>query len=304
METAMTRQIQQTAVEVRTTVSTVIRYASLAIAVAVAASACSQSPTAPSGGGSGAGGGAAATVTSVVVSGNLTLSEGRTTQLTATAMMSDGTQQNVTNSSIWSSSNANVATVSGTGLVTPLLTGTADIAAAYQGRTGRVTAQVAAATFRIDVVVESVTALNTCDDFTQGLSSGEFAVRVLGIETDGMQSSIVNSGSYPGNPDNLRAYQLGKNESRTFNARRTFTVRGADGEFVRLQLNATEWDEQVVVIPPSVRRVPDGDLNNRGASRSHSYANGTFSGLGPNTLTVGNSSCGIRLNYTVSATRQ
>jgi hypothetical protein len=166
------------------------------------------------------------------------------------------------------------------------------------------TAQVTEASFLFEVVVQSVTALDTCDNFTQGLSNGEFAVRVLAVRTNGSQATLVDSGSYPGNPDNLRVYNLGRNESRSFSVRRTYTVPAKEGEFVRLQFNATEWDEQIVVFPPSTRWVPDGDLNNRGASRTHKYSNDSFSGLGPNSLTLGNSSCGIRLNYTVSATRQ
>jgi hypothetical protein len=73
---------------------------------------------------------------------------------------------------------------------------------------------------------------------------------------------------------------------------------------VRIQLNVAEWDEQIVVIPPSTRLVPDVSLNDRSTSRSHSYSNGAFSSLGPNTLTVGNSSCGLRLNNSVSASQQ
>ena len=301
----MARQMQQAAARVNVTAGTFMRHVGLAIAVAVAASACSQSPTAPSGGGSGSGGGGTSpTVTEVVVSGDLAISAGDKTQLTATATMSDGTQRNVTTSAAWASASTGVASVSATGLVSSVTTGAVGITASYQGKMGRATVEVTDPVFTIEVLVESVTALDTCDDFTQGLNSGEFAVRVLAIESDGSQTTMVNTGSYPGNPDSLRVYNLGRNESRTINARRTFTVPGSAGQFVRLQLSATEWDEQVVIIPPSVRWVPDGSLNNRSGSRTHSYANGSFSGLGPNTLTAGSGSCGIRLNYTISATRR
>jgi hypothetical protein len=281
---------------------TLIGHVGVAIFVVVAASACSKSPMQPSPVGPGAG--AAPTVASVAVTGNLAVPEGATSQLVATATMSDGTQQNVTNQSMWTSTNPAVATVSGTGLVTSLTTGAIDISAAFQGRTGKATVQVSAASFQFEVTVQSVTALNTCDDFTQGLSNGEFTVRVLAIESDGSQTTLVNTGGYPGNPDNLKFYSLGRNESKTLNVRRTFTVPGRTGQFVRFQFNATEWDDQVVIIPPSTRKVPDGDMNNRSTTRTHSYANDSFGSLGPNTLTLGNSSCGIRLNYTVSATRR
>jgi hypothetical protein len=274
----------------------------LALLVVVAASACAKSPTEPSG--DRGNGGSSATVTSVVITGDLSVSEGGSTQLTATAMLSNGMQQNVTSSATWTSTDTAVATVSGTGLVTSRTKGTADISAVYQGRTARATARVEAASYRLEVAIESVTALDTCDDFTQGLGSGEFAVRVLAIETNGGQTTLVNSGSYPGNPDNLRVYNLGRNESQSLSARRTFTIAGTDGQFLRLQFNATEWDEQIVIFPPSTRWVPDSDMNNRSATRTHTFSGGSFGNLGPNTLTLGNSSCGIRLNYTVSATRQ
>jgi hypothetical protein len=57
---------------------------------------------------------------------------GQTTQLTATATMSDGTNQNVTSQATWDSSNAAIATVSNAGLVTAVAAGDADIRASYR----------------------------------------------------------------------------------------------------------------------------------------------------------------------------
>ncbi|MCC7043204.1 MAG: Ig-like domain-containing protein [Acidobacteria bacterium] len=296
----MTTQLQRTS-KISAALHTLIGHAGVAIFVVATASACADSPGQPSPIVPPV---VAPTVTNVVVTGDLAVTEGTSTQLTATATMSDGSERNVTSQSTWTSGNTSVATVSGTGLLTSVAAGAVDITAVYQGRTGKATARVGTASYRFELVVESVTALDTCDDFTQGLANGEFAVRALAVETDGGQTSLVNTGSYPGNPDSLRVFNLGRNESQPINARRTFTVPGRGGEFVRLQFNATEWDEQIVVLPPSTRWVPDGDMNNRSSSRTHTFANGTFNNLGPNTLTLGNSSCGVRLNYTVTATRQ
>jgi len=275
----------------------------MAAGLAVLAVACGKSPTSPTGPGGGGTGGSA-TVTSVTISGNTAPSEGSSSQLTATANLSNGQTQNVSSQATWQSSNPSVATVSATGLVTAVKTGTADITALYQGQTGRSTLQVSAARFRVSLTVQSITALNTCDNVTQGLTNGEFATRVLAIRPGGVQETLDQTTSYPGNPSNLRVYNLSRGGSVNLNITRNYTLDGAAGQFVRVQFNGTEWDEQVVLIPPSTRWVRDSDLNDRSAARSHTYGNGTFSGLGPNTLTVGNSSCGLRLSYTISATRQ
>ncbi len=57
-----------------------------------------------------------------------------TIQLTATARFSDGSTQSVTSSAQWTSANANVATVSSSGLVTLKNAGESDIVATYQGK--------------------------------------------------------------------------------------------------------------------------------------------------------------------------
>lgn len=280
----------------------IVRRGTCAVVLAVAAAACGSngSPTEPGG----SGGPPAATVTSITIGGDISLSMGSTSQLSATANKSDGTTENVTSRATWQSTNTAVATVSGTGLVSALTTGTADVTAVFSGQTARRTLQVAAARFRLDVTAQSVTALSTCDDFTQGLTRGEFAVRVLGIPPSGSSTLFRETTGYPGNPNDLRVFELADGASANLNETRAFTLDGAQGQSLRIQFNATEWDTQIVVIPPSIRWIPDSRLNNASITRTHSYSNGTFSSLGPNTLTLGNSSCGLRLNYSISATRQ
>jgi uncharacterized protein YjdB len=67
---------------------------------------------------------------------------GATQQLTATGTYSDGSTQNLTSSVTWSSSNAKVATVSSSGLVQALTTGTVTFTASYQSVTGETGATV------------------------------------------------------------------------------------------------------------------------------------------------------------------
>ena len=98
----------------------------LAIALALAAS-CSN-PTAPHG----------PAVIAVVVSGlpAIAIFVGDTYQLSATALFSDGSSQVVTSTASWSSSNALVAQVSASGLLTAVATGSFTARASYQGQTG------------------------------------------------------------------------------------------------------------------------------------------------------------------------
>jgi len=121
-----------------------------------------------------------ATVTSVAVSGTNALTTGQTSQLTATATLSDNTIQNVTASSVWRSSNDEVASVSAAGLVTAKVTGSADITAVYQSLTGRSTIQVAPAQATIlSVAITGATTLTVgqTNQFTAAatLSNGTVA---------------------------------------------------------------------------------------------------------------------------------
>lgn len=66
-----------------------------------------------------------------------------TIQLVATAQMSDGTSKDVGGQSSWATTNASVASVSTSGLVTVKANGDADVTASYQGRVAGQTIHVA-----------------------------------------------------------------------------------------------------------------------------------------------------------------
>jgi uncharacterized protein YjdB len=70
------------------------------------------------------------TVSSITIApANPTLFTGQVQQMKATATLSDGTTRDVTTTVTWTSSNANVVSVTNTGLVTAITSGTATITA-------------------------------------------------------------------------------------------------------------------------------------------------------------------------------
>jgi len=107
---------------------------SILMAVALWTCGSSSTPSAPSN----------PTLTSLAVSGN-TPAIGSSSQFTATANFSNGTNQNVTAQATWQSSSASVAIVSAAGLVTAVHSGESDIRATYQSLSGTLHISVAAA---------------------------------------------------------------------------------------------------------------------------------------------------------------
>ena len=89
------------------------------VATALLAMACGDSST------------SATTVSSLAIAGAAP-KVGATAQFSAIATMGDGSTQDVTSLATWQSSNVAVATVSSTGLVTGVGTGTVTVGAVYQ----------------------------------------------------------------------------------------------------------------------------------------------------------------------------
>jgi uncharacterized protein YjdB len=73
--------------------------------------------------------------TSITVTG-MPPTVGASSQLTATAMLSDGETEDITSTATWLSSNPSVATVSASGVVTGVSAGTASIDATVGSVTG------------------------------------------------------------------------------------------------------------------------------------------------------------------------
>jgi Bacterial Ig-like domain (group 2) len=94
-----------------------------ALALGVCAAACGGSSTSPS------------TVSSITVTGTAP-AVGSSSQFTATETLSNGGVADVTGSAAWTSSDPGIATVSTTGMVTSLASGTVVISASYSGVAG------------------------------------------------------------------------------------------------------------------------------------------------------------------------
>src|SRR5438270_293833 len=107
--------------------------ATMAVLLWACGSGSTSTPSAPS----------TPTLSSVGVTGT-TPAIGASSQFTATANLSNGTNQNVTNQAAWQSSSTSVATTSSSGLVTAVGAGEADIRATYQNVAGTLHISVAA----------------------------------------------------------------------------------------------------------------------------------------------------------------
>jgi hypothetical protein len=82
------------------------------------------------------------TVSSITITGTTFFTAvGQTSQLTATAMLTDGTSANVSARALWQSSSNAVATVTPAGVVTINGFGVADITSLYHGASGMTSVQ-------------------------------------------------------------------------------------------------------------------------------------------------------------------
>ncbi|MGF1469932.1 MAG: Ig-like domain-containing protein [Sandaracinaceae bacterium] len=112
---------------------------------------------------------------------------GQSLQLTATAIFSDGSRQNVTGRASWASSATAVATVNGFGGVTTLAAGTSTITATFQGVSGTATLEVRDAT----VVEVQVTPI--APTLTVGTQVRFQAVAIL---SDGTSANVTGQATY------------------------------------------------------------------------------------------------------------
>lgn len=138
------------------------------------------------------------TVTSLSIQGVTSVPVGQTSQLTAIASLSNGTSQNVTGSSSWSSGDGGIAPVNGTGLVTGAAQGTTPISATYGGASASVNFTVTTGGGPTTPTVNSL-AVTGLTPMTVGQSSQYNAVANLSDGTNpNVNGSAQWSSSNPG----------------------------------------------------------------------------------------------------------
>jgi len=150
-----------------------------AVSLLIFASACTDSNTTPTAPG-------ATTPSSVSVNcQTTTLTTGGQTQCSSIAVLSNGTSQDQTLASQWSSSNAGVASVSATGLVTAVSSGSTTIVATFQGLQGARAVVVAPpATFTLTGTLTDGTSHGILPNITVQIVSG----------TNAGKSAVTDSG--------------------------------------------------------------------------------------------------------------
>ena len=149
------------------------------LALAVALTACgSETPTGPAQGGAGPGTGSSVETTAVAVS---CTADATGHQCRATAQLSNGTTQDITATSTWTSSNTAVATVDAGGKVTHLGSGQTEIRATYQNLFG-------GAIVLVNVTVTSVTV--TCTP-----EAGAHTCTAVAMLANGVTQDVTRSGA-------------------------------------------------------------------------------------------------------------
>ncbi len=130
------------------------------------------------------------TLVSVTITGSLSVYAGLTTQLKATANYAKGTPLDVTNQATWASATPAVATISPSGILKGVSTGTADITASYQNVTGTLHVTVN----RVPLYTLSGTVTETFP--TASTAVAGVVVQVVDGANQGQSATTDSSGQY------------------------------------------------------------------------------------------------------------
>jgi uncharacterized protein YjdB len=127
-------------------------------------------------------------VMSISVSPNpVNIRRGDTSQLTTTASLSDGTNQNVTSTASYSSANTSIATVSSGGLVTGKAVGTTTVTATYSGKSKQVT---------VNVRAPDVTSISVSPNPVNIRRGDTRQLAVTALLSDGTSETVTGEASY------------------------------------------------------------------------------------------------------------
>jgi hypothetical protein len=161
------------------------------------------------------------TISGVIVTGPAsTAKPGDSAQFTATASLSNGTTQTVTNQATWQSSNTSVATVSSSGLVTMTSVGEVDIRATYQSVTG--SAHVTVST----PAPPTPSAFSVCGSVKEDTGSAPVAAATVAVKDTSLSTTSDSVGQYCVNGVGAGRITLRASKSGYDIAERDITVSG------------------------------------------------------------------------------
>jgi hypothetical protein len=169
-----------------------------------------------------------------------------------------------------------------------IVTAAALVVACSGGGGDAPTEPVAAAQNTLTIALANIQAIQDCD----------------GIEGDGDFTFTVFA--YLENKSHTKIYEASPNLApgarHTVARTSTYVIPASDGDtFLRVRFQGTEWDKSILGTTYADDRLA-GEL----AEKQHTYANGTWSELGVQTITLGTATpndCLVRLTYTATASK-
>jgi hypothetical protein len=158
----------------------------LTVGLGLVVASCDKSPTRPSGQPTGTPAPPAVTVARIAIIAPASIEPGASVQLTANAIKSDGSVENVTSQTQWTSTNAGVLQVSSAGIVTARERGEANLNARYQNRNATAPMMVLpGGTFRLNGQVTD-----------SGFPLEGVTVAVIGGTGEGLTTLTNTTGAY------------------------------------------------------------------------------------------------------------
>lgn len=158
-----------------------------------------------------------------------------------------------------------------------------------------------AAEFYLRMEISSIVVREMCDGFPVDVDGGEWSHK-LEMRFPGEASiTLGETGNFPsasfrksaGRGTNLAIDQAARIQARV--------SRSEPGDKVTLTLRATEWDYDILGNNP----FPDSRMNNRAATATFSFADGTWPEALAGKLTLQNTgSCIVDVNYSFEAVKQ
>jgi Bacterial Ig-like domain (group 2) len=215
----------------------------------------------------------AATLVSIAVRApNLSIAKGTSEQFTATGTFSDNSTQNITGSVTWSSQTTSVATISVSGMVTAVGTGTSSIKAVSGAVSGSATLTVTAPT----LVSIAVTPANPAIG-----STGTEQFTATGTYSDNSTQNLTTTVTWSSSQMNTATISntAGTNGLASAVANGTTTIQAMLGSVQgSTMLTVSAVSLQVIVVSPQNPSIADNGMTQAFTATGH-YSNGSTQNL-------------------------